>query len=274
MVAVLRSEPSGCAGDAAAGAAHSPAGRTAWQRFLPDGPLAILPLCNGFDSLVWSTTPSHAAALCAAPEADFVAAVNDALTRAPQLPPPPPPIPGLAQLAAAVNFAASALQTLPTSSPSSLATFAPPPQYTHAPGKRLSFPLRFQQASVYSAHRLALIGDTAHALHPMAGQGLNLGLHDVAALLRTLDDAARSGGDVGSPVVLTAYTAAAHPTSLFMSLGVDAIGRVYAAQSPPLAALRGLGMAAVNALPPVKNFFTSVAMGLDRGGLASFLPRL
>ncbi len=136
----------------------------AWQRYLANGPLALLPLWDDYYSIVWSTSPDHAAELTALSDADFVEQLNLALS---QSPPRPFPLPALP-----VPFAAPA--------------FEAPPTIRALESARLAFDLQLQQASVYADARVALVGDAAHSLHPMAGQGLNLGLADVEALVRTL----------------------------------------------------------------------------------------
>lgn len=117
-------------------------GETAWQRFLPDGPLALLPLADGRCSIVWSTTPEHAEQLLQLPEAEFCAT--------------------LTEVSEAVLGDVRAC------------------------GPRARFPLRKLHADAYVRPRFALVGDAAHAVHPLAGQGVNLGFLDAAVLSEVL----------------------------------------------------------------------------------------
>jgi ubiquinone biosynthesis monooxygenase Coq6 len=171
---------------------------TAWQRFLPSGPLALLPFRagSGCSSVVWTTTPRHAAALVAAAPDAFAAEVDDALQGAGRYAGAEP-----GGLARAVAAAAGALAGEPAGE------WLPPPRVGAAAGAAPAacFPLAFAHAASYAAPRLALAGDAAHAAHPLAGQGLNLGIADAVVLARTLAAAVAAGRDVGDALVLSEY---------------------------------------------------------------------
>ncbi len=129
-------------------------------------------------------------------------------------------------------------------------------------GRRWSYPLGALHAHHYTAERLALVGDAAHGIHPIAGQGLNLGLRD-AALLATLAAAAVAAGeDPGAPALLARYQAARRPDSLMMLAATDALDRLFSTDSRLIRAARDLGIAAVHRLPPLKRLFMRQAMGL------------
>ncbi len=136
-------------------------------------------------------------------------------------------------------------------------------------GKRWSYPLRLLHAENYIKPRFALIGDAAHTIHPIAGQGLNLGLRDVAALGEVLADAKRLGLDLGSTAVLERYQRWRRFDNMALAAVTDALNRLYSNDSAALALVRDLGMAAVNRMPPLKRFFMRHAMGT-----AGDLPRL
>ena len=136
-------------------------------------------------------------------------------------------------------------------------------------GARFSYPLNLTLANSFIAERLALVGDAAHGVHPIAGQGLNLGLRDVAALAQVLVIAARRGEDLGAADVLARYQRWRRFDSTFLALGMDAVNHLFSNDNPILRVGRDLGLAAVNALPALRR-------GLIRqaAGLTGDLPRL
>ena len=136
-------------------------------------------------------------------------------------------------------------------------------------GGRWSYPLSLMHAERYVDRRLALIGDAAHVIHPIAGQGLNLGLRDVAALAETLVDAWRLGRDVGAPEVLARYQRWRRFDNTMLMVVTDGLNRLFSNDLTPLRLARDVGLAAVDRLPPLKRFFMRHAMGL-----VGDLPRL
>jgi 2-octaprenyl-6-methoxyphenol hydroxylase len=136
-------------------------------------------------------------------------------------------------------------------------------------GEVFTYPLSLQIAERFSGPRVALLGDAAHGVHPIAGQGLNLGLKGAAALAQTLVDAARLGEDIGSEAVLARYAAWRRFDTLTLSAGMDAFVRLFSNDNPALRLARGLGMAAVNRVGPARRFFMQEA-----GGAVGDLPRL
>ncbi|MEX1303561.1 MAG: UbiH/UbiF/VisC/COQ6 family ubiquinone biosynthesis hydroxylase [Rhodovibrionaceae bacterium] len=136
-------------------------------------------------------------------------------------------------------------------------------------GRRWAYPLSMQQAERYIDERLALIGDAAHVIHPIAGQGLNLGLRDVAALAECLVDAHRLGLDPGDALALERYQRWRRFDNFSLMAVTDGLNRLYSNDLPPVRLARDLGMAAVDRLPGLKRFFMGHAMGL-----AGDLPRL
>jgi 2-octaprenyl-6-methoxyphenol hydroxylase len=136
-------------------------------------------------------------------------------------------------------------------------------------GGRWCYPLSLLLAERSVLPRLALVGDAAHAIHPIAGQGLNLGLRDVAALAETLVDAHRLGLDFGSLSVLERYQRWRRFDNLLLTAMTDGLNRLFSNDIAPLSLARGLGLAAVNRVAPLKRFFMRHAMGLS-----GELPRL
>jgi len=136
-------------------------------------------------------------------------------------------------------------------------------------GPVFSYPLSLQLAERLTAPRLALLGDAAHGVHPIAGQGLNLGLKGVAALAEALTDAARLGEDIGSEVVLERYARWRRFDTAVLSAGMDAFVHLFSNDNPLLRLVRGAGMSVVNRIPPARRMFMQQA-----GGALGDLPRL
>lgn len=191
---------------------------TAWQRFLPSGPLALLPLADGRSSLVWSLPDAEARRVLALDDHAF-----------------------LDELGVATDFR---LGRITATTP------------------RAAFPLKLQLADSYQAERLVLLGDAAHAVHPLAGQGVNLGLRDVAELRDTLLAARAAGRDIGAAHVLRRYARRRRSADTLDALGFDALARIYAWQSPPLVAARGFGVRLLDRLAPLKRRLSEHAAGL------------
>lgn len=202
---------------------------TAWQRFLPTGPLAFLPLPDGRASIVWSTSRKEAARLRALDAPAF----NEELTQA----------------------SAGALGACELLTP------------------RTEFPLRLQYALNYTAPRVVLLGDAAHVVHPLAGQGLNLGLTDCAALLEVLGDAANVAA-FGDTRVLRRYERWRKSENLLAATALDGIERLFSNSNPALAGIRSIGLGAVGKLDFVRRQAARRALGLSgdvplRGGRPS-----
>ena len=192
---------------------------TAWQRFLPTGPLAFLPLANDCCSIVWSTSDAEAQRLVALDETTFCSELSSA--------------------------SAGCLGGISSSS------------------QRAAFPLRYQHARTYIKQRVALVGDAAHVVHPLAGQGVNLGLLDVVQLAEQLIDSHECNKDVGSAKLLRRYQRNRYTENQIMALSFDALNRLYVAQRAPLVKLRNTGLAVVNQLTVLKRLFVSQATGLQ-----------
>ncbi len=130
-------------------------------------------------------------------------------------------------------------------------------------GVRFTYPLSLSLAERYVAPRLALVGDAAHGVHPLAGQGLNLGLRDVAALAEVVVTAVRRGEDFGALDVLERYQSWRRFDTTALALGMDGINRLFSNDNPVLRGARDLGLGMVNALPGLRRSFIRKATGLN-----------
>ena len=141
--------------------------------------------------------------------------------------------------------------------------------WTRPEGPRWSYPLSLHLALSYTAPRLALAGDTAHGIHPIAGQGLNLGLRDVAALAEVLVEAKRLGLDIGSSAVLARYQSWRRFDNVVLAASTDVLNRLFSNNFTPLTLARRFGLDLVDSVPPLKRLFMRHA-----GGAVGELPRL
>lgn len=202
---------------------------TAWQRFLPGGPLALLPFVDdplpdrhgpGREcSIVWSLPDDEAARLMALDDAAFAR-----------------------ELTRASDLRLGALQ--PTS-------------------PRAAFPLRRQLAATHVHGRVLLVGDAAHVVHPLAGQGVNLGLRDVAALARLLQPSrSRGGGDIAAPQRLARWARERRSENALAAHAFEGINRLYSDDGMVPTLLRGRLLGAAGRLPPIAAFLWRRASGL------------
>ncbi len=134
-------------------------------------------------------------------------------------------------------------------------------------GERFSYPLSLQHAHKYTGTRLALIAEAAHAMHPIAGQGLNMGMRDIAALSDLLLNARDNDEDLGADELLTKFQRARHFDNSMMMGATDGLNKLFSNSLPFIGPLRRLGVALVDKCPPAKHFFMSQAMGT-----AGFVP--
>jgi 2-octaprenylphenol hydroxylase len=196
---------------------------TAWQRFLPTGPLAFLPLSDGTDtsnnisSIVWSTTAAEAARLCALDEIRF----NEEL---------------------AIAFDEKLGKILSS-------------------GPRANFPIKGQHASHYVKPHLALIGDAAHTIHPLAGQGVNLGFADAQCLAETLLTAHATRKNIGNLKTLRRYERSRRGDNLVMLEAMGVFKQLFSNNAPGLRELRNAGLKLTDRVAPIKHLIMSKALG-------------
>jgi 2-polyprenylphenol 6-hydroxylase len=198
---------------------------TAWQRFLPGGPLAFLPMEEGWSSIVWTLPTAEVAGMLALERDAFHAALGQAFDF---------------RLGRIVDSE-----------------------------QRESFPLTRLHAEHYVRERVALTGDAAHAIHPLAGQGVNLGLLDAAALAEVVLAARTRASDPGSLPVLRRYERWRRGDNLLMMSAMDGFNVLFGNELGPVRWLRNLGLSMVNAAGPAKDLLMRHA-----AGLAGDLPAL
>jgi len=194
---------------------------TAWQRFLPTGPLAFLPLSDGRCSIVWSTTPEEAQRLRALDEAAFNAELTDAFDHT------------LGQV------------TLTT--------------------PRASFPLQWAQVDEYCRPHFVLVGDAAHSVHPLAGQGVNLGMMDAACLTQVLAEARAQGASMQALSelrVLRRYERWRKSENTLALRAMDGINQLFSNDRPVLRQVRRVGLSVVQKVPLLKRQLMLRALGV------------
>jgi len=196
----------------------------AWQRFLPGGPLAVLPLTEQHSQIVWSGPTAQINAAEALEAEDFLALLFEKMD--------------------------GYLGELELAAP------------------RVSWPLRLQVADQFTADRLALVGDAAHVIHPLAGQGLNLGLRDAAALADGLKAAKETGQDIGVAGLLD-YESARNSDTRLMGATTHALANLYRINSPAFGHARRLGLALTN-----RSEIITSALRKEAAGKTGSLPEL
>ena len=189
----------------------------AYERFTPEGPIALLPMSEQRCAVVWTV---------ATDDTDAVMALDD--------------VAFLEQLQARFGQRLGRLQRV---------------------GRRQAWPLRLVSATASVAERLALVGNAIHTLHPVAGQGFNLGARDVAVLAEVLVDARRRGEDIGAAAVLSRYADWRQYDHRNVTLFTDGLARLFTLPLPALGVVRSAGMLALDLLPPAKRLLTRLTMG-------------
>lgn len=226
--------------------ADEAAGNTvAWQRFLPSGPVALLPLSENQSSLVWSTSIEHAKELLKMTPNDFVNALNEAFVK--QYPSNP--------------FVTNILKTVDKLLSNGNKIQQLPPTVTNVQeNSRAAFPLGFGHASSYVCSGAVLVGDAAHRIHPLAGQGVNLGFGDVVKLTEVLSASVYDGCELGNLNYLLKYEQERLKANLPIMLGVHTIQKLYCNDFAPIVLMRSLGTKITNSAHPIKTFLMQKAM--------------
>ena len=230
--------------------------RTAYQRFLPTGPIALLPLPGNKASLVWSISTPLASKLKSLSPTSFAQMVNAAFRlQVADLSYILDHIPN-------INIADELSWRLPNTTPSSTGLPATIPTVTSAQeGSIASFPLRMRHASTYTGHRVALIGDAAHTIHPLAGQGLNLGLADAKSLASRIAYGLEHGMDIGTSWCLDGYNEDRWAANNAVMGVCDKLQKLYSVGSGPIVGEMSLGLNLVDKLGPLKGAIMGAAGG-------------
>ncbi|BAB75973.1 FAD-dependent hydroxylase [Anabaena sp. FACHB-709] len=197
---------------------EKPHNDTAYERFWPSGPFAILPLPENRCRIVWTAPHDEAKALCALNDEEF-----------------------LRELSQRFGQQMGKLELL---------------------GDRFVFQVQLMQSDRYVLPRLALVGDAAHNCHPVGGQGLNLGIRDVAALAQVIQKAHQAGEDIGNIRVLKRYESWRQKENLAILGFTDMLDRMFSNQFPPLVFLRRLGLWFLRSVPVLKTFMLKLMIGL------------
>ncbi|KAL5107337.1 Ubiquinone biosynthesi monooxygenase COQ6 mitochondrial [Taenia crassiceps] len=253
----------------------------AWQRFTETGPIAYLPFGPERCSVTWSTTRSEAKRLMALSDEGFVNELNFHMSQ-----PPYHPSGIVSALSNAIRMSVSKKTT----------SFVPPKILSVQPGTRTQFPLNFSHCTFYHGPRVALIGDAAHRILPLSGQGVNMGFGDAACLAETINRSLFHGEDVADPKHLSRFTSERQRSVFPLGVFIEGLQALYAPDEvfggplkmdgPPASklslirrlsarygvsdavlSLRGLGLDLVDACVPLKHFFVE-------GAVKDFRPEL
>ncbi|GER50080.1 FAD/NAD(P)-binding oxidoreductase family protein [Striga asiatica] len=227
---------------------HAGENQSAWQRFLPNGPIALLPVGDNFSNIVWTMSPEESSSRKSMSEVDFLMEVNSALDNG-------------------YGPRPKSLPPLPFSWPTSDTTlsanecFEVPPKVTKLASERMVFPLSLNHANSYASKRVVLIGDAAHTVHPLAGQGVNMGFGDAFCLSKVIAEGIALGYDIGEVTLLKRYESERKPANLAMMAILDGFQKAYSIDFGPFNALRASAFQGANFISPLKRYIISYASG-------------
>jgi ubiquinone biosynthesis monooxygenase Coq6 len=223
---------------------------TAYQRFLPTGPVALLPLGKMQSSLVWSVPKQLASKLLSVDDALFTSLLNAALRN------PAIDLDFLFSQISKVDSTVDLKEEILWGQERSFDSSVVLPPLVLKASQRAAFPLQMKNAEYYATSRVALVGDSAHTIHPLAGQGLNMGLADVEKLAEIIRFAVETGQDIGSDLVLSEYAKNRLPANVGMLMSVDALKMVF--ENRWLSNLRAIGMNTLDKSSLLKSWIMNV----------------
>lgn len=236
---------------------------TAWQRFLSTGPIALLPLNDEYSSLVWSIKKPLAKELLELSNEEFASRVNNAFINEDFKDQVASNIEDALQNG--LNYLRNS-NLIPQINPLEEVRQLPPRIETVVDKSRGSYPLSFMHANNYIKNRIALIGDAVHRIHPLAGQGVNLGFGDVICLTEQLRENIRNGAELGTNIYLENYESIRQKEAFVKCTGIDFLNRLYTDNDyplpikTPLVTLRSIGLTLSNRFAPLKDFYKQQAM--------------
>ncbi|GMH31225.1 hypothetical protein Nepgr_033068 [Nepenthes gracilis] len=228
---------------------HAEENHCAWQRFLPEGPIALLPLGGNFSNIVWTMGPKESADHKEMNADNFVKAVNHSLDF------------GHGPHPQSSGGVKDVFSWLSTDLISTNECFEVPPKVTRLVSEKMVFPLSLMHANSYATKRVALMGDAAHTVHPLAGQGVNLGFGDAFALSKVISEGIALGVDIGEVSLLRKYEADRKAANILMAAVLDGFQKAYAVDFGPLNVLRAVAFHVVQYIPPLKRGIISYASG-------------
>ncbi|KAI8645558.1 hypothetical protein BD408DRAFT_361326 [Parasitella parasitica] len=246
---------------------------TAWQRFLPTGPIAMLPLNDEYASMVWSTKPAIAKTLKNVSPQDFCSLVNAAYRMSSvdltylykQI--DPTTFESKCDIQQEYLWRESVAKKPLDEQEALDREYSLPPQVIDVQdNSRASFPFKLRNSERYVADRVALVGDAAHATHPLAGQGMNQGLLDVECLSQLLERGATEGQDIGSIHLLRQYASERYLRNIMMISSCDKLHRLFSTDAAPVTWIRSIGLNTVENLDFVKAEIMKYAMGIEYTG--------
>ncbi|KAH6825958.1 oxidoreductase family protein [Perilla frutescens var. hirtella] len=238
---------------------HMEENQCAWQRFIPNGPIALLPVGDKFSNIVWTMDPEESLNRKSLSEVDFVKEVNRALDN------------GYGPHPKSQSFGgASAFSWLTAEKAlSAYDCFEVPPKITKLASERMVFPLSLNHANSYAVKRVVLIGDAAHTVHPLAGQGVNMGFGDAFSLSNVIAEGIAVGSDIGEVSLLRRYESDRKPANLTMMAILDGFQKAYSVDFGPLNVLRAAAFQGAQYFSPLKRNIISYASGEQRFPLIS-----
>ncbi|OEL15310.1 Ubiquinone biosynthesis monooxygenase COQ6, mitochondrial, partial [Dichanthelium oligosanthes] len=224
----------------------------AWQRFLPSGPIALLPIGNNFSNIVWTMSPEESLRHKSMSPEEFVKSVNHALDFG--YGPHP-------RASALDHYMEKFFSGIGNTAASTKECFEVPPKATGVVSERMAFPLSLMHSHDYVSKRLALVGDAAHTVHPLAGQGVNLGFGDAAALAKVIAEGVSVGSDVGDLTLLQRYEKDRKAANVAMTAVLDGFQKMYSVDFGPLNVVRAAAFHGAQYISPLKRNIISYAMG-------------
>ncbi|XP_048319776.2 uncharacterized protein LOC107430222 isoform X2 [Ziziphus jujuba] len=232
---------------------HAVENQCAWQRFLPAGPIALLPVGDNFSNIVWTMNPKEANDHKMMNGDEFIKDVNHALDY------------GFGPHPKSSMFGDGGIFSwLKADVTSASEFFEIPPKVIRLVSDRMMFPLSLMHANNYASKNIVLIGDSAHTVHPLAGQGVNLGFGDAFALSRVIAEGIAVGTDIGEVTMLKKFEVERKTANIAMMAILDGFQKAYSVDFGPLNILRAAAFHVAQHVSPLKRGIISYASGEQR----------